>query len=137
MKIQSPKWYVSQYFLESHSVRMFQDCLHVRRLTFVYACHLVGPILSKNDTKLRPCIPIEVKFQSHWIYWLLLIFCTHLHIYMVYQGLLLLSLLEILMRGLKSCWGPWFFKYQHYEWWNDIIAKLKSLHELSYITWGY
>lgn len=32
-------------------------------LLFIYLCHLLGPMLSKKDTKLRLCIPIECRIS--------------------------------------------------------------------------
>ena len=62
-KFNRPSGYVSQYFLESYSTRIFQGPLRVSRPTFIYLCHFLGLILSKKNTKFRPCIPIYVKFS--------------------------------------------------------------------------
>ena len=60
-KFDRPTGYVSQFLLGSYSARMFQDRLRVSRPTFTYLCHLLGPFLSKKDTKFRTCIPLEVQ----------------------------------------------------------------------------
>ena len=51
--------YVSQNFLGSYNPKIFKDRVRVNKP--IYLCHLFGPMLSKKDTKLRFCIPIECR----------------------------------------------------------------------------
>ena len=84
---------------------MFQDCLQVSRPTFAYLCHLLGPILSKIDTKFGPYILIDVKISISLHQ---LGSSDNLHTLadlMIYQGHVLQSLLEILVKELNKCWG--------------------------------
>ena len=62
-KFDRPSGYVSQFLLGSYNAKMFKDRVRVSRPNFFYLCHLLGPILSKKDTKLRFCIPIECRIS--------------------------------------------------------------------------
>ena len=42
---------------------MFKDRVWVNKPTFIYLCHLLGPMLSKKDRKLRLCISIECRIS--------------------------------------------------------------------------
>ena len=45
--------------------RKMHNCFKtVYRWIFTYLCYFLGPIFSKKYTKLRPCIPIEVKVST-------------------------------------------------------------------------
>lgn len=62
-KFDRPSGYVSQFLLGSYNAKMFKDRVRVSKPTFIYLCHLLGPMLSKKDTKLRLCIPIECRIS--------------------------------------------------------------------------
>jgi hypothetical protein len=105
--------YVSQFLLGLYSARMFQDRVRVSRSTFTYLCHLLGPILSKKDTKFRPCIPIEDRIS--------------LTLHRLGSGDTLHTLADLYgisrpsasvrvretCEGIKKLLRPWFFKDQH------------------------
>jgi len=55
--------FTSQFLLASYSAKMFKDRVRVCRLAFLYLCNLLVPILSKKDTRLRFCIPIEDRIS--------------------------------------------------------------------------
>ena len=42
---------------------MFKDRVWVNKPTFIYLCHLLGPMLSKKDRELRLCISIECRIS--------------------------------------------------------------------------
>ena len=62
-KFDRPSGYVSQCLLGSYNVKMFKDRVRVNKPTFIYLCHLLGPVLSKKNTKFRLCILIECRIS--------------------------------------------------------------------------
>lgn len=59
----------AQFLLGLYSTKMFQEHIRVSRPTFAYLCHKLAHILSKKDTKLRPCIQKEdrISLVLHWL----------------------------------------------------------------------
>ena len=125
--------YVSQFFLGSDNAKMSKDCVRVSKPTFIYLCHLLGPMLSKKDIKLRLCIPIECRI-SLTLHRLATGDILHIlaNLYGISKSSASIIVKEV-CEGIKSDLRPLVFSKPTLSIMKQITSEFESSHKIPYI----